>query len=111
MRRGTLPGVTLFADVAAASAAASATRSRKAKVSAFAALLGALEPDEVEPVVAWLSGETRQGRLGVGWATVAGLLDAVVHDGPASLTVGDVEADFATLATTRCGSTPGTSTR
>jgi DNA ligase-1 len=92
--------VTLFARVADASAAAAATRSRKAKVAAFAALLGELDADEVEPVIAWLSGETLQGRLGVGWGTVAKLLDAVVQDGPPSLTVGEVDRAFDTLATT-----------
>ena len=30
-----------------------------------------LEPDEVVPAVALLAGEARQGRIGVGWATVA----------------------------------------
>ena len=38
-----------------------------------AELLGRLEPDEVVPVVAMLSGTVRQGRIGVGWATVAKL--------------------------------------
>ena len=92
--------MTLFARVAEASAAATATRSRKTKVAAFAALLEALDGDEVEPVIAWLSGETLQGRLGVGWGTVAKLLDAVVHEGPATLTVGEVDAAFDTLAAT-----------
>ena len=30
-------------------------------------------PDEVEIAVAWLSGEARQGRIGVGWATLGAL--------------------------------------
>jgi DNA ligase-1 len=93
-------GMTLFARVAEASAAATATRSRKAKIAAFAELLAELEGEEVEPVVAWLSGETLQGRLGVGWGTVARLLDAVVHDGPATLGVTEVDTAFSTLAAT-----------
>ncbi|MBA2282431.1 MAG: ATP-dependent DNA ligase [Acidimicrobiia bacterium] len=63
----------MFVEVATASAAATATRSRLAKVAAFADLLGRLRPDEVEPVVAVLSGELRQRRTGVGWATIAAI--------------------------------------
>jgi len=92
--------MTLFARVAGASATATATRSRKTKVAAFAELLGELDPDEVEAVVAWLSGVTLQGRLGVGWGTVAKLFDAAVNDGPATLTVGEIDAALDTLAAT-----------
>lgn len=63
----------LFAEVVAVSAAVGATRSRKAKVAALAGLLRALDPAEVAPAVAWLSGEPRQGRIGTGWRTLAAL--------------------------------------
>ena len=60
------------------------------KVAAFAALLASLDPAEVPVVVALLSGEPRQGRIGVGWRTIAAL------DGPAAteptLAVLDVDA-------------------
>src|SRR5687768_2326227 len=58
-------GAVLLADVVAASAAVAATRARTAKAATIAALLRAADAGEVEPVTAWLSGETRQGRLGV----------------------------------------------
>ena len=61
----------LLAEVVAASAAVAATRSRKAKSAASAGLLRRPTSDEVEPVTAWLAGEPRQGRLGVGWRTLA----------------------------------------
>jgi DNA ligase-1 len=61
----------LFADVVAASAAVSDTRSRRAKVDILAAVLRALAPTEAEPAVAWLAGEPRQGRIGIGWRTLA----------------------------------------
>jgi DNA ligase-1 len=63
----------LLSEVVATSAAVTSTASRSAKVAALADLLRRLDPDEVEVVVAALAGEVRQGRIGVGWATVAGL--------------------------------------
>src|SRR2546423_3865690 len=42
-----------------------------AKIAALADLLRRLAPDEVEPAVGFLVGEPRQGRIGVGWATLA----------------------------------------
>jgi DNA ligase-1 len=61
----------LLADVVAVSTAVAATRSRSAKATAIGDLLRAADADEVEPVTAWLSGETRQGRLGVGRRTLS----------------------------------------
>jgi DNA ligase 1 len=63
----------LFADIVAASAAVGGTRSRRTKVEILAAVLRALAPAEVEPAVAWLAGEPRQGRMGIGWRTLAAL--------------------------------------
>lgn len=88
----------LLAEVVAVSAAVGATRARSAKSAAIAALLRAAEPAEVPAATAWLSGELRQGRLGTGWRTLAGL-DA----GPApepSLTVARVDGLFDALAAT-----------
>ena len=91
--------MTRFAEVAAASDAAVATRSRSAKVTAFADLLGRLDVDEIVPVVAWLSGTARQGRIGVGWATVRGLeTDATAPADAATLEIRDVDAAFTAVA-------------
>jgi DNA ligase-1 len=60
----------LFAEVVATSAAVAAVSGRSAKRDALAELLGRLEPDEVEPAVGFLTGEPRQGRIGVGWRTI-----------------------------------------
>ncbi|MGY1810302.1 ATP-dependent DNA ligase [Blastococcus sp. SYSU D00669] len=94
----------LLADVLAASAAVAATRSRTAKAATIADLLRRAAPDEVRPVTAWLSGETLQARLGVGWRT----LSRLAHDpapGPA-LAVAAVDAVLDELAaTTGPGST------
>jgi DNA ligase-1 len=63
--------MTLFADVVATSERVAATSSRSTKVAALADLLRRLAPDEVEATVAVLSGEPRQGRIGIGWATLS----------------------------------------
>jgi len=62
----------LLADLVATSEAVTATSARTAKVQALADLLRRLAPTEIEPAVGFLTGELRQGRVGVGWATVAG---------------------------------------
>ena len=88
----------LLAEVVACSAAVGATRARTAKAGALAALLRAAGPDEIEPATAWLTGEPRQGRLGAGWRTLAGL---EVPPAPTpGLQVADVEARLDALAAT-----------
>lgn len=92
--------MSLFAAVAATSALVGATRSRTAKLAALADLLRRLDDDEIVPTVAWLSGGARQGRIGVGWATVAEAerdLGAEPAD-DATLTIGEVDAAFERLA-------------
>jgi len=96
----------LFADVLAASAAVTATRSRTAKAQAIASLLRRAEPDEVRPVTAWLAGDVRQGRLGVGWRTLTRLAHEPAPE-PA-LTLGAADAALTELAGT---SGPGSTAR
>ena len=55
----------LFARVAAASSAVAEASARNAKIAHLAELFRALAPDEIETVVALLSGEPRQGRIGL----------------------------------------------
>ena len=55
-----------------------ATRSRRTKIEALAAALRACTPDEIAPVVNLLTGEPRQGRIGVGWATLSAVKKAAV---------------------------------
>jgi DNA ligase 1 len=100
---GTRKCGVLFADVVATSDAVGATRSRLAKVAALAELLRALEPDEVVPAVGFLTAELRQGRIGIGWASLA-----AVKEAPAStpeLTVTEIDEAIDRLrATTGSGS-------
>jgi DNA ligase 1 len=87
----------LLADVVATSAAVTATRSRTAKAEAIADLLRRADAGEVEPVTAWLAGDTLQGRLGVGRRTLA----PTAGDAAApTLTVAAVDASLGELAAT-----------
>ena len=88
----------LLADVVAVSAAVAATRARSAKASAIADLLRRAGSGEIEPVSAWLSGDVRQGRLGVGWRTLS--KGAGAPAAAPSLTVAAVDAVLTELAGT-----------
>jgi len=66
----------LLADLVATSTEVAATRSRKAKVAAFAALLAQVASssrDEIETVTSYLAGSLRQRRTGLGWRSVQSL--------------------------------------
>src|SRR2546422_5612291 len=60
----------LLTELLAASERVAATRSRLAKIDALAQCLRRLEPSEIALGVAYLSGDTRQGRIGIGYATL-----------------------------------------
>jgi len=60
----------LLAEVVRTSEAVASTPARLAKVTSLADLLRRLAPDEVEPAVAFLVGRPRQGKVGIGWATL-----------------------------------------
>ncbi|WP_424190433.1 ATP-dependent DNA ligase [Actinokineospora sp. G85] len=84
-------------EVVSTSAEVGATRSRLAKVDALAGVLRrAGSADEVEVVVAFLSGAPRQGRIGAGWRTLASLASSAAPG--ASLTVGEVDAALTATA-------------
>ena len=87
----------LFAQVVAASDAVAATSARNAKIARLADLFRALAPDEIAVVVALLAGEPRQGRIGLGYATLSAVADARAADEP-QLTVGEVDAVLGALA-------------
>ncbi|MFE3192249.1 ATP-dependent DNA ligase [Nocardia sp. NPDC059240] len=86
----------LLSEVVEASRDARATSSRKQKIGAFAELLRLTAPEELAQVVAWLSGELPQGRIGTGWRTLT-TLDIASAAEP-TLTVGAVDKLFETLA-------------
>ncbi len=84
-----------FLDLAATSAAVSATSGRKAKIDLLADALRRLARDEVAAGSAYLAGELRQRQTGVGWA---GLRDLPPPAAEPSLTVGAVDAAVAELS-------------
>ncbi len=89
----------LFAEVAATSVAVAATSKRTEKIAALAAALRAADLDEVAPVVGFLTGTIRQGRIGVGWASLSGVRHVPAATEP-TLTVGDIDEAFSALAAT-----------
>jgi ATP-dependent DNA ligase I len=88
----------LLAELAEISRAVGATPSRLAKVEALASALRRMQPDEVAVGVSYLVGELRQGRVGLGFASVR---DAMARASPAeraTLTLAQVDSYFARLA-------------
>ncbi len=88
----------LLVDVAAASTAVAATRSRLAKRALLVDVLrraAADGPEDVAIVSRYLGGELRQRRTGLGWRSLGSL--PAPADEP-SLTVTDVDAAFAAMA-------------
>jgi len=93
----------LLADLVATSNVVSATRSRKAKIEILAGLLANAGPQELPIVVGFLSGEPRQGKVGVGYAAVF----AINVDPASEPSIGVAEVDEAIeriVATTGSGS-------
>jgi DNA ligase-1 len=82
--------MTLFADVALASKRVAETSSRSQKTAIIAELLGRLDAGEVAIAAGFLCGLPRQGRVGVGYATVVGA-ECAPAAAP-SLTLRDVDA-------------------
>ena len=88
---GSRPALTSLplATLVDASTAVGATRSRKEKTAALAELLQAASHDEVALVVSLIAGEPRQGRIGVGWSTLAGI--DTLPAAEATLSVADID--------------------
>jgi DNA ligase-1 len=89
----------LFAEVAETSATVASTSKRTEKIAQLASLLRAAAAEEIAPVVAFLTGTVRQGRIGVGWASLRSVRDTPAASVP-SLAVVDVDRAFTTLAAT-----------
>jgi DNA ligase-1 len=82
----------LLADVAAAVQDVAATSARSAKANRLAETLRAARSDDLPVVVAYLSGELRQRRTGIGWRTLA---DRPPPATEPTLTVHDADETFA----------------
>src|SRR6266480_6989721 len=90
----------LLAELLAASERVAATRSRLAKIDALAECLRRLDASEIALGVAYLSGDTRQGRIGVGYATLKGARAAAPANA-ARLTLAHIDEALARLAQTK----------
>ncbi|MBB4688481.1 ATP-dependent DNA ligase [Amycolatopsis jiangsuensis] len=86
----------LLTDLVTASAELTATRSRKAKIAVLAGVLRAAAPAELPAVIAYLTGQTAQDRLGAGWRTLAEL--AVPPASEPAVEVGELDAALTEVA-------------
>ncbi|HTV78508.1 MAG TPA: ATP-dependent DNA ligase [Steroidobacteraceae bacterium] len=82
--------MTLLARIVATSQRIAAASARTAKVQELAACLRLIAPDEIEIGTHYLSGETRQGRFGIGYAALAAAAAGVAAREP-SLSLADVD--------------------
>jgi DNA ligase-1 len=101
---------TLLAELVDTSLRVGENAGRRAKIAAIADLLRKLARDEIEIGVSWLSGITRQGRSGIGYALVRDARPAanVEHAG---LTLIDVDSTLAAIAQTSGPGSVGERTR
>jgi DNA ligase-1 len=89
--------MTPLADVVAASRTVAETSSRSRKVAILAGLLARLDTPEIPVVAGLLAGVPRQGRVGVGYATVYSVECAAAREPSVSVeeldrTISDVQA-------------------
>src|SRR5581483_4776552 len=90
-----------LAAVAETSERVRQTSKRLEKIDLLAQLLRQLHPDETEIVVAFLAGEVRQGRIGIGGAALRDAMGSPAQN--PSLEIADVDRTLDQIATT-CGS-------
>jgi len=87
----------LFDELARASSAVAATSKRSEKIATFADVFAGLPSDEIEAAVAFATGTTRHGRLGVGWASLRDVRPAPAAE--PSRSIGEVDRALAELTT------------
>ena len=98
---------TSLSTLVASSRAVAETASRLGKINHLAALLTQVAPDELRVAIAYLSGATPQGRIGIGGAAIREARDVPPADAP-SLTLSEVDDAFADVA---ASSGPGSTRR
>jgi DNA ligase-1 len=89
----------LLHELVDTSSRVAATPARNEKTAHLAALLRRLAPAEVDIAVAYLSGELRQRRIGLGWASLRDMENTPHAERP-SLTLMEVDETFDWLART-----------
>jgi DNA ligase 1 len=88
----------LLADLVSTSRSVAATRSRTEKVAVLADLLRRLPPEEIEIAAAFLSGQLRQGRIGLGPAAVRAAWSETAAAPSPALTLPEADAAFSAIA-------------
>ncbi len=84
-------------ELVSTSTAVGQTSGRLEKIALLAALLGRASADDIPIVIAFLSGSTRQGRIGVGGARLAAARPDRAADAP-SLSLDEVDRAFHAIA-------------
>jgi DNA ligase-1 len=87
----------LLGDLVATSAAVAQVRGRLDKIGRLTELVSRLNPEEIEIAVAFLSGATRQGRIGIGYAAISAASDTTPATEP-TLTLHDIDTAFAAIS-------------
>ncbi|HTS21158.1 MAG TPA: ATP-dependent DNA ligase [Casimicrobiaceae bacterium] len=97
---------TLLGDLVETSRRVGDDSSRRKKIEHIAGFLRRLAPSEIALAVSYLSGLTRQGKTGVGWALLREAQGSSAHSGSPALTLGEVDAILERIAAaTGSGST------
>ena len=91
---------TPLADLVDTSERVGEHASRRTKIARMANFLRKLAPVEIDLGVSYLSGVTRQGRSGIGWATIRDARPAANVERP-ELTLAEVDAAFDAIARVR----------
>ena len=88
--------MTLLRDLVDASERVGQTSSRRSKITEIAGLLRRLKPDEIDIGVAFLAGETRQGKTGIGYSLIQNARTGAAID--ARLELGTVDRTLDAIA-------------
>ena len=97
----------LLAQLVQTSTAVAQASGRLAKIGLLADLLRQLASDEIEIAIGMLSGEPRQGRIGIGYATLWASRDLPASDTP-RLSLIEIDAAFTELKAIKGAGSAGT---
>ncbi len=97
--------MTLLAHLVSVSERVAATPARLSKVRTLADFLRSLPPDEIGTAVLYLSGETPQGRIGIGFASLKDAAGA--GSSIETLTLGDLDEALGSIASIRGAGSAG----
>jgi len=90
----------LLQTLVSTSTQVASTSGRLAKIKLLADLLQQARPEEIETVIAYLSGTLPQSKLGVGWATLQGTRDQGLGASAAQLEIKEVDETLERIAKT-----------